>query len=61
AGAGDGAAPTPFSDLIREEDLLCLPTALGYRVVTEPRLGIVRVDEPAAGRGAEPLLEVAAD
>jgi hypothetical protein len=44
---GDGAAPTPFSDLIREEDLSCLPTAMGYRVVTEPRLGIARVAEPA--------------
>ena len=53
---GDGAAPTPFSDLIREEDLQCLPTAMGYRVVTEPRLGIARVGAHAV----EPVLEVAA-
>lgn len=56
AEGGDGAAPTPFSDLIREEDLRCLPTAMGYRVVTEPRLGIVRVGE----RAEEPALEMAA-
>ncbi len=56
ADGGTGAAPTPFSDLIREEDLSCLPTALGYRVVTEPRLGIIRVD----GQAAEPAMEEAA-
>lgn len=54
--AADGAAPTPFSDLLRDEDLQCLPTALGYRVVTSPRLGIVRVGD---GVG-EPLLEAVA-
>lgn len=52
AEGGDGAAPTPFSDLLREEDLRCLPTAVGYRVVTEPRLGIARV----SGSVAEPAL-----
>lgn len=57
ADGGDGAAPTPFSDLIREEDLLCLPTAMGYRVVTEPRLGIARVEDHVQ----EPMPEVAAD
>lgn len=56
AEGGDGGAPTPFSDLIKEEDMAGLPTALGYRVVTEPRLGIVRVDEPVR----EPLLEAVA-
>ncbi|HYH80879.1 MAG TPA: NAD(P)/FAD-dependent oxidoreductase [Longimicrobium sp.] len=44
---GDGGSPTPFSDLVREEDMHCRPTALGYRVVTEPRLGIARVEVPA--------------
>ena len=39
---GDGASSTPFSDLIREEDLQGLPEALGFRVVTQPRLGVVR-------------------
>jgi len=53
---GDGAAPTPFSDLIREEDLRGLPTAMGYRVVTEPRLGII----PVADRVGDAVLEVAA-
>jgi len=46
--AGDGASPTPFSDLIREEDLACLPAAMGFRVVLEPRLGIVRASEVPA-------------
>ncbi|MET0396497.1 MAG: NAD(P)/FAD-dependent oxidoreductase [Longimicrobiaceae bacterium] len=44
---GDGIVGTPFSDLINEEDLKGLPEALGFRVVTEPRLGIRRVAEPA--------------
>jgi hypothetical protein len=54
--AGDGASPTPFSDLIREEDLACLPAAMGFHVVTQPRLGIART----SGAPAEAGLEVVA-
>ncbi|HEX7241919.1 MAG TPA: NAD(P)/FAD-dependent oxidoreductase [Longimicrobiaceae bacterium] len=45
---GDGESSTPFSDLIREEDLKGLPEALGFRVVTEPRLGVARIAVPSA-------------
>ncbi|MBV9773580.1 MAG: tryptophan 7-halogenase, partial [Gemmatimonadetes bacterium] len=47
AAEGDDAHATPFSDLIKEEDLRCLPAAMGFHVVTKPRLGIARVEEPA--------------
>lgn len=47
-GDGDGGSPTPLSDLIREDDLKGLPEALGFRVVTEPRLGVAPLAAPAA-------------
>ncbi|HEX7240685.1 MAG TPA: NAD(P)/FAD-dependent oxidoreductase [Longimicrobiaceae bacterium] len=40
---------TPFSDLIKEEDLRGLPAAMGFRVVTEPVLKVVRVAVPVGG------------
>jgi len=47
AGGGtEGEEPRPnlTGDVLRTEDLSCLPTAMGYRVVTEPRLRIAPVE-----------------
>lgn len=42
---GDHEHPSLSNDLLKHQDMPCLPTALGWRVVTGPRLGIARVDE----------------
>ncbi len=57
-GNGEDGEPRPCltADVLRDEDLRCLPTALGYRVVTQPRLRIA----PMAGVEAGLLLETAA-
>ncbi|HYH82552.1 MAG TPA: hypothetical protein VEX86_22365, partial [Longimicrobium sp.] len=52
---GDGMAPCLSSQMLGEENLACLPTALGYRVVTAPRLGIARMSDAEA----EPLMALA--
>lgn len=61
APEGDHENPSLSNDLLRHEDIICLPTALGYRVVTEPRLGIARVsDLEPVGPSADSPLAVAA-
>ncbi|HEU0054612.1 MAG TPA: hypothetical protein VFQ39_15600, partial [Longimicrobium sp.] len=52
-----GPRPNLTGDILRAEDLRCLPTALGYRVVTEPRLRIVPVIIPV---DSIPVLQTAA-
>jgi len=57
---GDHENPSLSNDLLKHEDMLCMPTALGYRVVLEPRLGIARANEfepdPCAEAAAESSL-----
>lgn len=52
---GDGASPSLSADVLRQEDLLCLPSALGYQVVTEPRLGVARISSDSAVEPEEAL------
>ena len=58
SGGGEGEEPRPnlSGDVLRPEDLSCLPTAMGYHVVTEPRLRIV----PMAAHAEPRMLETAA-
>jgi flavin-dependent dehydrogenase len=55
SGGGEDGEPRPnlTGDVLRAEDLHCLPTAMGYRVVTEPRLRIVRMPAHADTRMVE--------